>query len=88
MVSKELGFNGARKHQKFLDPYYYYADELGFLVWCELPSVYSFNKISTQNLVNEWMEIVKASNLFTSIICYVPLNESWGTKKILTDKNQ
>ena len=52
MVSKELGFNGARKHQKFLDPYYYYADELGFLVWCELPSVYSFNKISTQNLVN------------------------------------
>ena len=89
LVSKELGFNGARKHQKFEDPYYYYyADELGFLVWCELPSVYSFNKISTQNLVNEWMEIVKASNLFTSIICYVPLNESWGTKKILTDKNQ
>ena len=41
---KDAGFNGARKHQKFEDPYfYYYADELGLLTWCEMPSSYNFN---------------------------------------------
>ncbi len=85
----QMGFNGARKHQKFEDPYFYYlADELGYLTWCEMPSAYNFNADEISHLTSEWQEIITAARNFTSVICYVPLNESWGTRKILNDKNQ
>ena len=43
-LTKAMGFNGARKHQKIEDPrYYYWADKLGLLVWGEMPSAYEFN---------------------------------------------
>ena len=33
LLAKKMGFNGARKHQKFEDPYFYYfAEELGLKV--------------------------------------------------------
>lgn len=89
ILAKQMGYNGARKHQKFEDPYfYYYADELGFLTWCEMPSAYNFNAEEQYRLLNEWQDIVKNAKNFTSIVCYVPLNESWGVRKILSDKNQ
>lgn len=88
-LSKQMGYNGARKHQKFEDPYFYYlADEMGFLVWCEMPSAYNFTAEEIENVTSEWMEIVKNARNFTSIITYVPLNESWGVRKILNDKAQ
>ena len=35
-LSMDLGFNGARLHQKVFDPkFLYYADQLGYLVWGE-----------------------------------------------------
>ena len=84
-----MGFNGARKHQKLEDPYfYYYADELGFLTWCEMPSAYNFNSEEVYKQTTEWLEIVKSVRNFTSVICYVPLNESWGVRKILNDRQQ
>lgn len=88
-LSKQMGFNGARKHQKFEDPYfYYYADELGFLTWCEMPSAYNYNDDEVYMQTKEWQEIVKVARNFTSVICYVPLNESWGVKKIISDATQ
>lgn len=88
-LSKEMGFNGARKHQKFEDPYFYYlADELGFLTWCEMPSAYNFNPDMIAAQSAEWQEILAVARNFTSVVCYVPLNESWGTRKILTNENQ
>lgn len=88
-AAKAMGFNGARKHQKLEDPYfYYYADEMGFLAWCEMPSAYNFCAEEVANVTAEWQEIVKTARAFTSVICYVPLNESWGVRKILTDKMQ
>ncbi|HBE85712.1 MAG TPA: glycoside hydrolase family 2, partial [Lachnoclostridium sp.] len=43
LLSKNMGFAGARKHQKIEDPrYYYWADKLGFLVWGEMPSCYMY----------------------------------------------
>lgn len=89
LAAKAMGFNGARKHQKFEDPYfYYYADELGFLTWCEMPSAYNFCTAEIAAITAEWQSIVAAAQLFSSIVCYVPLNESWGVDKLLTDKNQ
>jgi hypothetical protein len=84
-----MGFNGARKHQKFEDPYYYYyAEELGFLVWCEMPSAYNFTPAEITAQTAQWQQIVGVARNFTSVVCYVPLNESWGVRKILTDKKQ
>ncbi len=79
----KMGFNGARKHQKFEDPYYYYyAEELGFVVWCEMPSAYEFYAEEKERLLSEWSDIVQNARNFTSIVCYVPLNESWGARDI------
>ena len=88
-LTKDMGFNGARKHQKFEDPYYYYyADELGLLTWCEMPSAYNFNSDEVYYITKEWQEIVNTAKKFSSIITYVPLNESWGVRKILNNREQ
>ena len=87
--TKAAGFNGARKHQKFEDPYYYYlADELGLLTWCEMPSSYNFNTDEVSYVTKEWQEIVNTAKKFSSIVTYVPINESWGVRKTLTSVEQ
>ena len=87
--TKAAGFNGARKHQKFEDPYYYYlADELGLLTWCEMPSSYNFNSDEVSYVTAEWQQIVNTAKKFSSIITYVPINESWGVRKALTSVEQ
>ena len=89
LLAKQMGFNGARKHQKFEDPYYYYyAEELGFLTWCEMPSAYAFCTREECAILREWEEIVVAARNFTSVVCYVPLNESWGVRNLRNDRNQ
>ena len=88
-LTKDMGFNGARKHQKLEDPYYYYyADELGLLTWCEMPSAYNFNRDEISYISDEWQDIVKTASKFTSVITYVPINESWGVRKILVSREQ
>ncbi len=88
-LCKAMGFNGARKHQKLEDPYWYYlADEIGFLTWCEMPSAYDFCEREILAYVKEWADIVAAAKNFTSVAAYVPLNESWGVYQVLTDKRQ
>ncbi len=88
-LSKAMGFNGARKHQKLEDPYfYYYAEELGFLVWAEMPSAYTFCDREVKAITAEWQEIVNVAKNFTSVIAYVPLNESWGAREIKTNNSQ
>ena len=84
-----MGFNGARKHQKFEDPYYYYyADEMGLLTWCEMPSSYNFNCDEVSYVTKEWQEIVNTAKKFSSVITYVPVNESWGIRKALVSHEQ
>ena len=88
-LAKAMGFNGARKHQKLEDPYFcYYAEELGFLTWCEMPSAYRFCAEEAAAITQEWQEIVRAGRNCTSNVCYVPLNESWGVREIATDERQ
>ena len=88
-LAKAMGFNGARKHQKLEDPYFcYYAEELGFLTWCEMPSAYRFSAEETAAITQEWQEIVRAGRNCTSNVCYVPLNESWGVREIAADETQ
>ncbi len=88
-LAKAMGFNGARKHQKFEDPYfYYYAEELGFLTWCEMPSALTFCEEEVASVTREWQEILTVAKNFTSILCYVPFNESWGVREVGTSQEQ
>ena len=88
-LAKAMGFNGARKHQKFEDPYfYYYAEELGYLTWCEMPSALTFCEKEVAAITREWQEILTVAKNFTSILCYVPFNESWGVREVGTSQEQ
>ena len=82
-----MGFNGCRKHQKREDDRFYtYADMMGFLVWAEMPSGYKPSKKMFNALFKEWSLIVDELYNHPSIICWTPINESWGVYKIHTKK--
>jgi beta-galactosidase/beta-glucuronidase len=78
-LAKEMGFNGVRKHQKIEDPrYLYWADRLGLMVWEEMPSAYRFDASTVRRVTREWTEAIERDISHPCIICWVPLNESWG----------
>jgi len=84
---KEMGFNGCRIHQKTEDPYFLYlCDKKGFLIWQECAENYGFNSFNQRRMLNEWIDIVKNNYNHPSIICYTPLNESWGVEGIPYNK--
>jgi beta-galactosidase/beta-glucuronidase len=88
-VIKELGFNGARVHQKAEDPrFLYWADRLGLLIWGETASAYEFNPRAVVALTTEWMQLVRRDRSHPSIVAWVPLNESWGVQHIAHDPQQ
>ncbi len=88
-LTKEMGFNGARKHQKIEDPrYYYWADKMGLLVWGELPSPYQFNDNTIKSATSELIEFVERDYNHPSIVTWVSLNESWGARNIQTNSQQ
>ncbi|HZJ89355.1 MAG TPA: glycoside hydrolase family 2 TIM barrel-domain containing protein [Bacilli bacterium] len=88
-LAKAMGFNGARKHQKVEDKYYmYFADKIGFLVWGEMASTVKFNQESARRTMNEWKSVLPRDYNHPSIVCWVPLNESWGVWEISKDKAQ
>ena len=85
-LTLQLGYNGARKHQKFEDPrYLYWADKLGLLVWGELPSAYQLGWNEKNNMMRDLAEAVQRDYNHPSLITWVPLNESWGVHSIFSD---
>lgn len=86
-LSKEMGFNGCRKHQKIEDPLFlYWADKLGFLVWGECASSPSYSENAVARLTNEWIEIINRDYNHPCIVTWVPLNESWGVPFICNNE--
>ena len=86
---KAMGFNGVRKHQKIEDPlFYYYADRMGILVWGELPSAYDYHDYMVKSSVNEMQSFLERDFNHPCIITWVPVNESWGVRNVLTDDAQ
>ncbi|KAF2648407.1 glycoside hydrolase family 2 protein [Lophiostoma macrostomum CBS 122681] len=85
-LSKALGFNGCRKHQKVEDPVFlYWADKLGYLVWGEMANGYQFSDQYVERFDQEWMEAVRRDINHPSVIAWTPVNESWGYSDL--DKN-
>lgn len=82
-LTKAMGFNGARKHQKIEDPYYYYyCDRLGLLVWSEMPAAYEYTERGGQNVLAEWQRAVLRDRSHPCIVAWVPVNEGWGVDQL------
>jgi hypothetical protein len=78
-MSQEVGFNGARLHQKVFEPrFLYWADKLGYLVWGEYPSFGANYGDSAVNLpiIDEWVQLVERDRNHPSIIGWCPFNET------------
>jgi beta-galactosidase/beta-glucuronidase len=88
-MTKAMGFNGVRKHQKVEDPrYLYHADRLGLLVWGEIGSAYIYSKEYISRIHSEWIEAVARDYNHPCIVVWTPMNESWGVGNVKTDKAQ
>jgi hypothetical protein len=88
-ITKQLGFNMARKHVK-VEPqrWYYWCDKLGLLVWQDMPS----GDVSARNETKSIRKSPDAAKQFElelkrmidthvnhpSIVMWVPFNEAWG----------
>ncbi|MDF2699624.1 MAG: glycoside hydrolase family 2 [Haloplasmataceae bacterium] len=83
ILSKKMGFNGCRKHQKVSDPrFLYHADRLGYIVWGEMANSANFNFDYVERMVHEWVNVIKRDYNHPCIVTWVPINESWGVPKI------
>ncbi len=88
-LTKAMGFNGVRKHQKVEDPrYLYHADRLGLLVWGEIGAAYVYSREYAHRIYSEWMEAVERDYNHPCIVAWTPLNESWGVQEIKVDRQQ
>ena len=79
LLSMDMGFNGARLHEKvFEERFLYHADRLGYLVWGEYPD-WGLDAVRPENIyaiLPEWMEEVNRDFNHPSIIGWCPRNET------------
>ena len=88
-MTKEMGFNGARKHQKLEDPrYLYWADRMGLFVSSEMANAYLFDEDYVERFTREWIEAVERDYNHPSIILWAPINESWGVPNLREPRQQ
>lgn len=88
-LAMDMGFNGARLHQKVFEPrFLYHADRMGYLCWgetgdwgCDLTS-----RTACENYRKEWIEIIERDRNHPCIITWTPFNERSGP--FHTDRTQ
>lgn len=91
VLLKKLGFNLARKHAKVEPARWYYAcDQMGVLVWQDMPSSFIADKGSDQGdgeikfpgavpqFAAELTAMVDELSHFPSIVLWTVFNEGWG----------
>lgn len=89
-LSMELGFNGARFHQRaFEERSLYWADKLGYIIWAES----AINPIRTKTeafpqMLAEWIEIMSRDYNHPCIIGWIPENETYWRGDTLNRDNQ
>lgn len=83
---KALGCNLVRVHIAGIDPRIYnLADELGLLLWMEVPSPHSSTPRSRENHRAELLRMVTLSETHPSIVIWSLYNEDWGAQDIATN---
>ena len=80
LLSMQMGFQGARLHQKVFEArYLYWADHLGYLCWGEMAS-WGLNHADIAAFAafsKEWIEAVQRDYSSPAIIGWCPFNETW-----------
>ena len=79
-LSLDMGFNGARPHEKiFEERYLYHCDRMGYIVWGEYPNwgLDHSNPMSVYSILPEWLEEVKRDYNHPAIVGWCPFNETW-----------
>ncbi len=85
LAMKELGCNLVRVHIAGIDPRLYgLADEMGLLLWVEVPSPHSSSQRSRQNHWAEMMRMLTHIGSHPSVIIWSLYNEDWGAQDIAT----
>jgi hypothetical protein len=78
--AKEMGLNCMRVHIKVPDPrYYQLADELGLLIWTELPNWKHLTETARRRGKETLAGILERDWNHPSIIIWTIINEDWGT---------
>ena len=83
-LAMELGFNGARFHQRvFEDRSLYYADQMGYMVWAEQASGVDLSTAqSIEDFLPEWIDIVKSHYNHPCVIGWCPFNETYHEMRL------
>jgi len=77
--SMDLGFNGARLHEKiFEERFLYYCDKLGYIVWGEHANwgLDISKHEAWKNFIPEWLEEMQRDYNHPALIGWCPLNET------------
>lgn len=80
-LSMDMGFNGARLHEKVFEPrFLYWADRMGYMVWGEFPNwgVDTSDPSILAAYQDEWLEAVRRDMSHPSIVGWCPFNETWA----------
>jgi beta-galactosidase/beta-glucuronidase len=77
-ISKAMGFDGARLHQKIFDPrFLYWADKLGYLVVGEFPDWGAdlYKSHTRDGFLDEWIQVIRRDFNHPCIVMWLPFNE-------------
>ena len=86
LAMKELGCNLVRIHIAGVDPRIYnMADEMGLLLWVEVPSPHSSNPQSRKNHHEELTRMLALIETHPSVVIWSLYNEDWGAQDIATN---
>ena len=83
---QKLGCNLVRVHIAGIDPRIYnLADELGLLLWVEVPSPHTSSPRSRQNHREELLRMLALIESHPSVVIWSLYNEDWGCQDIATN---
>jgi beta-galactosidase/beta-glucuronidase len=86
LAMKRLGCNLVRVHIAGIDPRIYaLADEIGVMLWVEIPSPHSSTQISRDNHWAELQRMLIFIASHPSIVIFSLYNEDWGAEDITTN---
>ncbi len=88
LAMKELGCNLVRVHIAGIDPRIYdLADEIGMLLWVEVPSPHSSSERSRSNHFGELKRMLVIILSHPSVVICSLYNEDWGAQDIATSSD-
>ncbi len=86
LAMKELGCNLVRIHIAGVDPRIYnMADQIGMMLWVEVPSPHRSNRKSREAHREELLRMLALIGTHPSVVIWSLYNEDWGAQDIATN---